>query len=136
MPMKPIKWGIKLWVLCDERTGYCLAQPPLRPLAGREIIKNMKSMDVLKMSLLLGTVNCPNFGLERNFLGEESARQGARLSLRTRRCRRKRLWPSSSMSSPSGATQGGFETKMMVRNFLDTKGEVSAVFPNNLLGDR
>ena len=25
MPMKPIKWGIKLWVLCDARTGYCLA---------------------------------------------------------------------------------------------------------------
>ena len=25
MPKKPIKWGIKLWVLCDSRTGYCLA---------------------------------------------------------------------------------------------------------------
>ncbi len=25
MLMKPIKWGIKLSVLCDARTGYCLA---------------------------------------------------------------------------------------------------------------
>ena len=25
MPMKPSKWGIKLWVLCDMITGYCLA---------------------------------------------------------------------------------------------------------------
>ena len=25
MPMKPTKWGIKLWVLCDAITGYCLA---------------------------------------------------------------------------------------------------------------
>ena len=25
MPMKPIEWRIKLWVLCDAPTGYCLA---------------------------------------------------------------------------------------------------------------
>ena len=25
MPMMPTKWGIKLWVLCDAITGYCLA---------------------------------------------------------------------------------------------------------------
>ena len=25
MSMKPIKWDIKLWVLCDAGTGYCLA---------------------------------------------------------------------------------------------------------------
>ena len=25
MPKKPIKWGIKLWCLCDSNTGYCVA---------------------------------------------------------------------------------------------------------------
>ena len=25
MPKKPVKWGIKLWCLCDAATGYCLA---------------------------------------------------------------------------------------------------------------
>ena len=25
MPKKPVKWGIKLWCLCDANTGYCLA---------------------------------------------------------------------------------------------------------------
>ena len=25
MPKKPVKWGIKLWCLCDATTGYCLA---------------------------------------------------------------------------------------------------------------
>ena len=25
LPKKPIKWGIKLWCLCDSRTGYCVA---------------------------------------------------------------------------------------------------------------
>ena len=25
MPKKPVKWGIKLWCLCDAFTGYCLA---------------------------------------------------------------------------------------------------------------
>ena len=25
MPMKPTKWGIKLWVLRDAITGYCFA---------------------------------------------------------------------------------------------------------------
>ena len=25
MPKKPVKWGIKLWCLCDSVTGYCLA---------------------------------------------------------------------------------------------------------------
>ena len=24
MPKKPVKWGIKLWCLCDANTGYCL----------------------------------------------------------------------------------------------------------------
>lgn len=24
MPKKPVKWGIKLWCLCDGQTGYCL----------------------------------------------------------------------------------------------------------------
>ena len=40
------------------------------------------------------------------------------------------------MSSRNGLPPGGFEIKLMVKNFLDTKGEVSSVFPNNLLGDR
>ena len=35
-----------------------------------------------------------------------------------------------------GYPLGGFEIKMMVKNFLNTKGEVSAVFPNNKPGDR
>ena len=35
-----------------------------------------------------------------------------------------------------GCPLGGFEIKMMAKNFLDTKGEVSSVFPNNLPGDR
>ncbi|KAL2091670.1 hypothetical protein ACEWY4_013933 [Coilia grayii] len=25
MPKKPVKWGIKIWCLCDSLTGYCLA---------------------------------------------------------------------------------------------------------------
>ena len=25
MPKKPVKWGIKLWCLCDANTGYCIA---------------------------------------------------------------------------------------------------------------
>ncbi|XP_064646143.1 piggyBac transposable element-derived protein 4-like [Lineus longissimus] len=25
MPKKPIKWGMKIWCLCDSKTGYCLA---------------------------------------------------------------------------------------------------------------
>lgn len=25
LPNKPVKWGIKLWCLCDAATGYCLA---------------------------------------------------------------------------------------------------------------
>ena len=25
MPKKPIKWGIKLWCLCDSNTGYSVA---------------------------------------------------------------------------------------------------------------
>ena len=24
MPKKPVKWGMKLWCLCDANTGYCL----------------------------------------------------------------------------------------------------------------
>ncbi|MEG7522412.1 MAG: transposase, partial [Chromatiales bacterium] len=24
LPLKPVKWGIKLWCLCDSDTGYCL----------------------------------------------------------------------------------------------------------------
>ena len=24
MPKKPVKWGMKLWYICDDRTGYCL----------------------------------------------------------------------------------------------------------------
>ena len=35
-----------------------------------------------------------------------------------------------------GYPLGGFEIKMMVKNFLDAKGEVSAVFSNNKPGDR
>ena len=35
-----------------------------------------------------------------------------------------------------GYPLGGFEIKMMVKNFLNTKGEVSAVFPYYLPGDR
>ena len=35
-----------------------------------------------------------------------------------------------------GYPLGGFETKMIVMNFLDNKGEVLAVFPNTLPGDR
>ena len=35
-----------------------------------------------------------------------------------------------------GYLLGGFKIKMMVKNFLDTKGEVSAVFSNNLPGNR
>ena len=23
LPMKPIKWGVKMWMLCDSETGYC-----------------------------------------------------------------------------------------------------------------
>ena len=25
MPKKPVKWGIKMWCLCDANTGYCIA---------------------------------------------------------------------------------------------------------------
>ena len=25
MPKKPVKWGLKLWCLCDSDTGYCVA---------------------------------------------------------------------------------------------------------------
>ena len=25
MPKKPVKWGLKLWLLCDAGTGYCVA---------------------------------------------------------------------------------------------------------------
>ena len=35
-----------------------------------------------------------------------------------------------------GYPLGGFEIKMMVKNFLNTKGEVLAVVPNNKPGDR
>ena len=35
-----------------------------------------------------------------------------------------------------GYSLGGFEIKMMVKNFLDTKGDVSAVLSNHKSGDR
>ena len=25
MPKKLVKWGVKVWCLCDSHTGYCLA---------------------------------------------------------------------------------------------------------------
>ena len=25
LPKKPVRWGIKIWCLCDSLTGYCLA---------------------------------------------------------------------------------------------------------------
>ena len=24
MPKQPVKWGMKLWYICDAQTGYCL----------------------------------------------------------------------------------------------------------------
>ena len=34
MPKKPVKWGIKLWCLCDANTGYCVA---FRVYTGTEV---------------------------------------------------------------------------------------------------
>ena len=25
IPKKPVRWGIRIWCLCDSLTGYCLA---------------------------------------------------------------------------------------------------------------
>ncbi|XP_050413604.2 piggyBac transposable element-derived protein 4-like [Patella vulgata] len=41
MPKKPVKWGIKLWCLCDSETGYCLAFYPYTGAGGGDEVLNL-----------------------------------------------------------------------------------------------
>jgi hypothetical protein len=52
MPKKPIKWGIKLWCLCDSKTGYCLAFNVYTGADGNEEVRQLGLAYSVVMELL------------------------------------------------------------------------------------
>ncbi|XP_063971496.1 piggyBac transposable element-derived protein 4-like [Lytechinus pictus] len=54
MPKKPTKWGIKLWCLCDSKTGYCLT---FQVYTGRGMDAELVQQFGLGYTVVMGLLN-------------------------------------------------------------------------------